>query len=63
MISELSEVPTGISYEAAASPSFYIVGKTVDGPFVLKLDDSLNPLWAKGFRVRGADDHPNAVVF
>jgi len=58
------EVSSSIAVEPSSPPNFYIVGsQTTLGAFILKLDSSLDAVWAKVFKVTSGDDVARAVEF
>jgi hypothetical protein len=58
------ELATKIAVEPAATPAFYVSGfQSGNGGFIMKLDNSLNPVWTVNFKVRGGNDIATDLVF
>jgi hypothetical protein len=58
------EVSSSIAVEPSSPPNFYIAGsQTTLGAFILKLDSSLDAVWAKIFKVSSGGDVARAVEF
>jgi hypothetical protein len=58
------ELATKIAVEPAATPAFYVSGfQSGNGGFIMKLDNSLNPVWTVNFKVRGGNDIATDIVF
>ncbi len=58
------ETPASIAVEPSSPPNFYVVGSQATmGSVIMKVNSSLDVVWAKVYKVIGGDDRANAVEF
>jgi hypothetical protein len=58
------ETPASIAVEPSSPPNFYVVGSQATfGSVIIKLNATLDVVWAKVYKVIGGDDSANAVEF